>query len=425
VGLNHQTAPVELRERFYLADEALQSVLQTLRDNGLAEVVVVSTCNRLEILGWVEQVGRGFEVIGEYLARSQNASVEHLRAYVYFLEGRDVVQHVMGVASGLESLILWERQVMGQVAHALAQAQTAGTCGVMLSRLFTSALHAGKRARTETSISRHTLSVSHAAVLLLKQHIEHLSSVQVLVIGVGEMAELAARALQMHGATSIGIINRTDARADTLARRLGVQALKWDNLSKALQDFDVAIAATSAPGFVIRARDIEGRVGEPRKYPILFVDIAVPRNIDPRVGELPGVKLYDLDDLQAVVETHRNHRQAEVGQVKAIIDDELETYWQWLHTRQVVPLITELRRQAETLAQTELEETLRRLPGLNPQEQAIVAQLAHRIANKLLHAPTVSLKSRAAYDTHYDYVHAVRQLFALEEAEDMEHMNAE
>lgn len=423
VGLNHQTAPVELREQFYLADDALHLALATLHGDGLSEVVIISTCNRLEIVGWVEQTERGFDAIGAFLARSQNTSVEQLRSHLYFLEGRDAVQHLMRVASGLESLILGETQILGQVAHALAQATS--TDNAILSRLFTAALHTGKRARTETAISRYTLSVSHAAVLLIRRYIDDLSPVRALVIGAGEMAELAARALQMHGVTSLRVINRTYANANTLAQRLGIRALEWDDLAKALHEADVVIAATGAPYPIIQVQDVSPLEKEHRDHPILFVDIGVPRNIDPKVGGLPSSHLYDIDDLQTVVEAHRTRRQSEITQVEAIIAEELEVYWQWLHTRQVVPLITELRRQAETLAQIEVEQALRRLPGLNSHEQEIVAQLAHRIINKLLHAPTVSLKSRAAHGDLYDYAHAVRQLFALDEHQDGERTNDE
>jgi glutamyl-tRNA reductase len=413
VGLNHQTAPVELREQFHLAEDAVRLALAKLCGDVLTEVVIVSTCNRLEIVGWTEETERGFDVILAFLARSQHITSDQLRSSLYFLEGHDAVQHLMRVASGLESLILGETQVLGQVAHALAQAQSASTDGPILSRLFNSALHAGKRARNETAISHHTLSVSHAAVLLIKLHIDNLLPTRVLVIGAGEMAELAVQALQMHGARSICLINRTDTKAADLGQRLGIRALSWCDFPQALCNADVVIAATGAPVPIIRPEDIAASVNQP----ILFVDIGVPRNIAENVKDLPRVHLYDIDDLETVVDEHRALRQAEVAQVEGIIAEELETYWQWLQNRQIVPLINELRRQAETLAQSEVEQTLRRLPELSTREQEIVTQLAHRIVHKLLHTPTVRLKSRSAQGDHYDYAHAVEQLFALNESQ--------
>lgn len=416
VGLNYQTAPVEYREQFYLGGEAHERALRTLCAQGLAEVTILSTCNRLEIIARAEQPKIALDKIVAFLARSQNTSVEHLDAYLYCLKGQAVVNHVMRVAAGLESLILGETQILGQVSEAWATAQAVGTGGTVLSRLFASALHTGKRARTETTISRHTLSVSHAAVLLVNEHIPDLASARVVVIGAGEMAELAARALQMHGVSMITIINRTFERANELAQELGIQAATWDNLPYVLSNVDVVIAATSAPHPILWLEHVLSvAAGQRTRW---YVDLGVPRNIDPKIASLTESKLYDIDDLQTVVAEHHSRRRSEIQQVEAIIAEEQDTFQQWLRTRQIVPLITELRSQAETLADSEVEQALRRMPNLNPHEQEIVMQMAHRIVNKLLHAPTVSLKSRAAHGDHADYAHAVRQLFALRETPD-------
>lgn len=423
VGINHQTAPVELREKVYLADDTVRLALQKLGDESLTEVVIVSTCNRLEIVGWAEQSEYGFDAVETFLAHFQNVPAEELHPYLYFLKGHEVVQHLMRVASGLESLILGESQVLGQVAHALALAQAANTDGTILSRLFSAAIHAGKRARTETAISQHTLSVSHAAVLLIQRHVEQLASASILVVGAGEMAELAVKALQTHDSHSISLINRTDTKASQLAQRLGVEALEWRNFPQALHAADVVIAATGAPFPIIWSEDVSTLEGQAKT--ILFVDIGVPRNIDEKIKDLPYAHLYDIDDLKDVVEGHRTLRQAEIGQVESIIAEELEVYWQWLQSREIVPIIKELRHQTEMLAQVEVEQTLRRLPELTPREQEIVTQLAHRLVSKFLHTPTVQLKSRAAQGDHHDYVHAVRQLFELHEPQATVSMNDE
>ncbi len=416
VGLNHRTAPVELREQFYLADGPLQVALEALHGKELSEVVILSTCNRLEVAGSTEQAESAFAVIETFLAHSHDISREELRSHLYFIEGRAAVEHLMRVASGLESLVLGETQIMRQVANAVAFAES--TDGPILARLFSAALHTGKRARTETAISQHTLSVSHTAALLVKQQIDKrqqdVSQVRALVIGAGEMAELAARALQRHGVSSLSVINRTQAKAQALAERLDIQALAWQDRQEALRRADVVITATSAPQPIINVDDIAPELLERRQHPLLLVDIGVPRNVDEKVSALPGVQLYDIDDLQSVVEEHRSRRQAEIAPVEVIIAQELDSYMQWLETRRVAPLITELRRQAEALAQAEVEQALKRMPDLQPHEQEIVAQMAHRIVNKMLHAPTVTLKARVARGDHYDYAHAVRQLFALD-----------
>lgn len=415
VGLDYKTAPVALRERFYLADDSLHVALSKLKVGGLEEVVIVSTCNRLEIFGLAEDADSSSRMIAAFLADSRNTPVKDLDAHLYILQGRDAAQHLMRVASGLESQILGETQILGQVSHALAQAHNNNTDGTILSRLFTAALHTGKRARTETDISRHTLSLSHAAVQLVEQQIDLSTSVRVLVVGAGQMAELAVKALQAHDITDIRLINRTDSKAKILAAELGVQALAWADLTMALHDADVVIAATSASRPIIRAEHLLEASSEQRKQQLLLVDIGLPRNIDPNASELANVHLYDIDHLQNVVEVHRSLRQSEITHVESIISDELNTFMDWLHSREVVPLITELRLHAEALAQIEIDQALNRLPDINPHEQEVITQMAHRIVNKLLHAPTVNLKSRAMRDYHYDYAHAVRELFDLDE----------
>jgi glutamyl-tRNA reductase len=407
-GLNHQTAPVELRERFYLAES--RTALEALHRNGLPEVAILSTCNRLEIVASTDDLETGLEVVETFLADSQGSRIARLPAHLYYLKGQAVVEHLMRVACGLESLVLGETQILGQMAEALAQAHAAGTVAALLSRLFDAALHAGKRAHAETAISQHSLSVSHIAALLIKHQLGSLTGVRCLIIGAGEMAELAASALQLHGADAITVTNRTQAKAVEFARRLGIQAMDWQIFRDNLLDFDVVVAAASATEPIIRAEDVT--LSENRRHPVLLVDIGVPRNIDEKVGALHGFQLYDIDDLSLVVDEHRTLRQAQVAHVEAIVAEEVEHYAAWLRGREVAPVIAELRRQAEALAQAEVEQALHRLPALNPHEQAIVSQMAYRIVNKMLHAPTVTLKSQAGQD---DYVATVRQLFALDE----------
>jgi glutamyl-tRNA reductase len=414
IGFNYQTASLALREQFYLADAPQRAALEELHRAGLAEVVILSTCNRLEIVACVEQSESGFETMKAFLARVGGMYSEQLAAYLYCLEGRAVVQHLMRVASGLESLILGETQILGQVSRAFALAQAAQTDGTILSRLFRAAIHAGKRARHETAISQHTLSVSHAAVSLIKGQVDDVSALRALVIGAGEMGELAARALQMHGITSIKVLNRTDAKADALAQRLGIEVASWVDFSAAMSQADVVIAATSASQPVITLEQVTGLH---RQSLSLLIDIGVPRNVDPQIAQLPNVQLYDIDDLRSVVREHHNSRQSEIEAVEAIIAHEQTAFERWLDTRPIVPLIAELRSQAEAIAQHEVEQTLQRLPDLNDREQEIVAQLAHRIVNKMLHAPTVTLKSRVAQSAEGDsddYAHTIRQLFALD-----------
>ncbi len=420
VGLNHLTAPLEVRERLYLAGDELQRTLITLHGETPAEIVVVSTCNRLEIYANADDGDRVIEAVIAYLAGRASLTAAQLQGCVQNLLDQDAVCHLMRVAAGLESLALGETEILGQIADALKQAQRAGTTGAVLSRLFHDAIHAGKRARTETSISQHTLSISHAALLMAKQHIPDLSKANALVIGAGRMAELTLRALKAHETATVRVINRTFNRASVLASRVGVEALEWEHLKTALRDADIVITATSAPQPVLGAADISAAYYQERAHPLIVLDIAVPRNVNSNVRHLPNIRLYDIDDLQAVVEGHRAKRQSEAAQVETIIAEELDTYLGWLNSRTAVSTIVALRQKGEGLAAAELTRALNRLPDLSDHEREVLAQMAHRIVNKLLHTPTAALRERAAQGDHNAYLHAVKQLFDLEAEADRE-----
>jgi glutamyl-tRNA reductase len=414
-GINYQTAPLELRERLFLAGDVLDHALDALHGAVLSEVVILCTCNRLEIYTAAEDTAQAVESVTSYLSGRAAVPAGLLRDYLAIMTGEDAANHLMRVAAGLESLALGESEILGQVTGAMLRAQQAGTAGAVLSRLFQDAIHAGKRARSETAISQHTLSISHAAVLMAKRQIPDLNGANALVIGAGLMAELALRALKAHGAAAIRVMNRTFPRAQTLANRHNVEAVEWDVLKSALRTADIVVTATAAPHPVLIAGDIADAENSTAARPLVVLDIAMPRNVEQRVGDLPGVSLYDLDSLQAVVDTHRARRQSEIQRVEAIINDELTAYIGWLNSRSAVSTIVALRQKAETLAAAELERTLNRLPELSEQEQAVIAQMAHRIVNKLMHAPTTSLRDRTAEGDHYTYIHATRQLFDLED----------
>lgn len=395
VGANYRTVPVEIRERligYHVIPEAV-------------EVVTIATCNRLELYVVADDADapRVHDAMAAALGNHEG---------LYRKQDADAVEHLMRVSAGIESLVLGETQILGQVSEAFDQAQASGRSGAVLSRLFQSALHAGKRAHTETHISRHTLSVSHAAALMVKEQLGSLESARALVIGAGEMADLAAAALRSHGIGELHIANRTVERAETLAEKHHGQVLAWRQVLGALDQYDVVITATAAPHPLIYAEDFPSR-------PLCIVDISVPRNVDTSRGIPENVCLFDIDDLQNVVADHRAARQAEVKQVEAIVEAESTAFMHWLASRQVTPLITELRHKAQTMVENEVALALRRMPDLSEQERAIVQQMAHRIANKLLHAPTVALKTQPA--PHY--AHAVRQLFALDQASELDQVS--
>lgn len=421
-GLNHRTATIDIRERFTLNScgmDVVHSELRRLaaRSPALQEVVVISTCNRLEVYAAADQVESGLAAITGYLAGIYGTSAGEIRDLLYFAQDDEAVHHLMRVTCGLDSMILGEPQILGQVAAACNAAQAAGSLGPLLSHLFSHALHCGKRARTETEIGSHTTSISHAAALLAKQTLGALSERQVLVIGAGEMAEMAAVALQQHGVTAITCVNRTLERATHIAERVHGQALAWPQLDEALDAADVVISATSAPHPVLLAPQIAAAQGRRRQRPLLLLDIALPRDIDVAVDAVPGVRRYDIDHLRDTVDANLSRRQAAVPNVERIIAGEAACYLSWLHERQVVPALVELRRRAADVAETELQRTLRRLEHRNGQDQQLeqeVTQLAHRIVAKLLHAPTVRLKAQAANGNGVAYLHVLEELFALE-----------
>ena len=413
VGLDYRTAPLELRERLQADDARLLPLLATLRHGPLDELVILSTCNRYEVFATCDDPTLAQDAIVDCLLSAASVPMRPLLDSLYCKDDADAVRHLFRVAAGLESLVLGETQIMRQLAGALDQAQDSRTSGPLLNRLYTAALHTGKRARTETAISQHTLSVSHAAAQLVQREMATLEQPHILVVGAGEMATLAAGALAQHAVDSgktITIINRSDERAQAVANQLGIQARPWAELRHAIACADAVITATSARQQILRVDEIAAYVAQP----LLLVDIGVPRNIAPATNPTPAIRLHDIDDLQAVVAHHRILREAEVAQVEEIIDFEALKYVNWLRSRRIVPVLTELRGHADSIAETELEHALNRLPDLDEHERDVVAQMAQRIVNKLLHMPTVNLKWRAAHGDHFDYEHAIRKMFALD-----------
>jgi glutamyl-tRNA reductase len=430
VGLNHHTAPVALREQLSLSGCALDLALNDLnaiksgteRPNGHApsggihESVILSTCNRLEVYAVTGDVAAGFAVIEGFLTGLQGLALEGLHPHLYLLQERDAVEHLMRVASGLDSMILGEPQILGQVAQALSRAQAAGAASLVLSQLFARAVHMGKRARSETAISRHTTSVSHAAARLARDVFGDLCGARVLIVGAGETAELVATALVDEGARHIICINRTYERAERLARRFEGRVYHWGYLADALAEADVIVTATGAPHTVIYRDDVAQVLPRRDGKPLVIVDVAVPRDVEPEVGELPGVFRYDIDHLQDAVDANRAQREAVVPQVESIVHQETDDFFCWLRGRQVVPVLIELRNRAQTVAQSEVDHVLRRLDHPDPRTEQLMALLAHRIVGKLLHEPTVRLKAEAANGNGVVYADVLCELFALEPA---------
>jgi len=413
-GLNHHTTPIELREKCYIGAEQLPNLLYHVKHlPNVEESVVISTCNRLEVYSVVRNA-KAAEPIMQAICDYYELNYDHIRPHLYVEADARAVNHLLRVASGLDSMVLGEAQILGQVKEALVGAAAANTAGTLLHRLFECAVHTGKRAHAETGIGEHTTSVSHAAARLVQDRTPA-DEANVLIVGVGEMAALAAQALVDRGYTGVHFINRTYANAVELSERIGGYAHEWSELWDRLAEADAVITATGAPHLILYANDMEHVVEKRNEKPFVLVDIAVPRDIDPSIDRLPGAQVYDIDDLQNVVDENVAQRRAAVPDVEAIVDEESTRYLSWLNERSITPVIRDLRREVQAVVQAELNDALNKLGDADDTQRQVVERMAHRIVNKVLHTPTVSLRSHAANGDAEAYAKIVRELFALAE----------
>ncbi|HET9918223.1 MAG TPA: glutamyl-tRNA reductase [Ktedonobacteraceae bacterium] len=415
VGVDHTTAPIELRERLACSLRQLPQLLQAARQIA-QESVLLSTCNRVEFYAVCQDVEEVRAHLLRVLSEHRQVDLAELEPASYYFSDQQAVSHLLGVASGLHSLVPGEPQIQGQVAEALEVAQGGRFAGPVTSALFRAALVAGKRARSETGISQNAASVSHVAVQLARQLFPHLNEACVLLVGSGKMSELAARNLCDNGAKRLIIINRTREHAIELAERYGTVYRGFSELAETLVEADVVISSTTAPRAIITSELVQRVLPQRQGRSLLLIDIALPRDVEPQVASLPGVHLYNLDDLQAGVNEGIRLRMQEVEHVQAIIAGEASAFDRWLHSLSVVDTISDLRRQAEQVRQQELTRAMRHLsPTLSEREAAAVQELTTRIINKLLHNPTLRLKDAAAAGQGHVYAEAIRYLFQLEE----------
>lgn len=419
VGLNHKTAPVEVRERFAFDADGVKGCLESLE--GVArERVVLSTCNRTEVYAVPLRPRHAAAEIRRFLhsARCPDLPASEVAPYLYALHNEDAVNHLFAVASGIDSMILGEPQILGQVKEAYEVAADRGAVGPILSVLFQRALAVGKRGRTETAISRNAASVSHAAVELAGEIFGDISSRVVLVVGAGQMGELAARNLVDNGVKTILVANRTRERAEELAASFGGRVVGWESLGDALSSSDIVITSTGSPRPVFQPALVESAMRRREGRPLFFVDIAVPRDVDPAVGRLENVHLYDIDDLQSVVEANLREREKEVVKVQAIIEEEVRGFVSWLRCQDVIPTIVALRERLEQIRATELARHCSKLK-LSERDRNTIEALTQAIVNKVLHTPTVRLKAQANDGACGLYVDAVRELFDLDDSSPM------
>lgn len=424
VGLSHHSAPVEVRERFAFSQEEGVTALVELTSRGLArEAVVLSTCNRTEFYLRLPESGGGPEAVVELLSAQAGLSPAQVTEYVYSHRDKRAVGHLFRVVTSLDSMILGEAQIQGQVRAAYEQAAAVDSVpapvGPVLSRLFQAALRVGGRARSETALGIGAASIPSAAIELAKKVFGSLRGRSALVLGAGEMSQLALECLAAEGVRKLVVANRTQARAQELASRFGGQAIGYDELPAILPTLDIVAAATSAPHPVL-TRDLVRRAmpAGPRN-PWLILDIAIPRDVEPSIGEIENVFLYDIDDLRQIVDSNLERRRAEVPVVERIVAEEAQEFWEWYTSLDVVPLIKELRGRAEDLRRAELEKALRKLQHLDPDDRELVDQLTRALLNKILHRPTVRLREAAIHGNGGAVARATRYLFELDSTTDI------
>lgn len=419
VGLSHKTAPVQLRERLSLYGKSHAQALHQLRDAaGFHECAVLSTCNRTEIYALTGEADWQERVL-ELMADQAGVSPGQLQDHLYTFEGVPAFRHLFRVAAGLDSMVVGEGQVLAQVKDALQSAQDAGTSGTIIHSLFQSATAAGKRARTETEIGRGAVSISFAAVQLAKQLFARLDGRSVLLIGAGETGEQTARMLLADGASpKIVVCNRTAERAQALAGQFGGTALPYERVAEALTRADIVISSTGAPHPVITVDQMKAVTRARRGRSLFLIDIAVPRDVEPEVGDLEAVYLYNIDDLQQVVEKNLAGRQAEVARVDELLEEELKRFQGWLRGLEVGPTIQQLQRLAEQIIDSEQARVGGRLSHLNGRDRDAVDTLVRGVVNKLLRHPIVHLKKAAESGNGYHEVESVRAIFGLAEQEE-------
>jgi glutamyl-tRNA reductase len=412
LSLDFRSAPLALRERVAFPTHTLPAALHALRDAGAEEAVILSTCNRVELIAVLPTDTP--DLLLPFLAKWHTVAPTHLADHTRLLHNDAAVTHLLRVASGLESLVPGEMQILAQVKEAFQSAKQSGTVGVTLNRLFERGMAAGRRARQETGIARRPVSISHAAVVKILQHFGgNLSNKQVLLVGSGKMGAMAAHQLQRAGANHLMIANRTLEHACTLARDLQGEAIGLDALPAALVTADAVICATGAPHQVLHYHEVADALKN-RSHPLLLIDLAVPRDIDPALAAHPLITLCDIDSLQAVVSDNITLRDGEREAVEVIIEEEMGKWRDTLAIRRVTPTITTLRQKSEQIRQRELDKALHRLSHLNPEEKAVIEALSRGLVNKLLHHPTEQLRAKATTPEGADYQALVADLFALE-----------
>jgi glutamyl-tRNA reductase len=419
LGLSHHTAPVDVRERHAFPPHKMREALVALRDyEAVREALMLQTCGRLEIYAELEDYEIGVGQLKTFLGNFRHGDVSDMDSYMYTLLGTQAIDHLFRVSTGIDSMLIGEAEILGQVKDAYVQAQRARSLGKTLHTLLRAALEAGKAARTHTAISGDSVSIATAAVLYAKQHVGALEGKNVLVVGTGKMGGVAARRLKAEGANDIVLLNRSHKRAQDVAGELGgiARAAEMPGLVNALQHADVVVTSTGASHFVLTPGNVaEAMLARPDR-PLFIVDIAVPRDVDPETARIPGVALVDVDGLRDVVDVTLEKRREAIPLVEAIVAGHVERFQQWYQSRVAVPVIASLTQKAESIRESELERLFARLPNLTERERNLITGSSLTIVSKLLHSAIVRIRDKAVENRAEAMTHAkiLDELFELQ-----------
>jgi glutamyl-tRNA reductase len=417
IGVNHKTAPVELREKLALSSEEIEHALELIQQSPhILEAMIISTCNRVEALLAVKNRAEATKTMQDLIASLKSIAPHQLTNAVYAHTGESAIRHIFRVSSSLDSMILGEPQILGQVKDAYKAAVKKKSTGVILNRLMHKAFTVAKRIRTETGIGGHAVSISYAAVELAKKIFDSLEDKTVLLVGAGEMAELAVEHLiRNRRAGGILVANRTFAAGLALAGRFGGSAIRLEEISQYLKTADIIISSTGAPGYVI-TRDMVKPVMRLRKNrPLFFIDIAVPRDIEPEINRIPNAYVYDIDDLQGLISDNIETRTKESIKAERIIDEAVLRFQGWYDNLDIVPTIIALRAKLSAIAEAEFAKTASLLNHLSDQDRRALARMTESLINKILHEPTLFLKNPGAHRNKSVYLDFIRNLFHLDE----------
>ena len=416
VGVNHKTTPVEIREKLaFTKGKIEESVDHLFNFPDIIEHTILSTCNRVEIYARANCQDSAIKSIKQFICDFHGLSLLELEDHFYSYRNKEAVEHLFRVSSSLDSMILGEAQILGQVKEAYSLARDLRSTGLVLNQLFEKAFSIAKKVREETGIAERSVSISSAAVELAQKIFDDLENHTVMLVGTGEMAELAAKHLISYGVKTVYVTSRTYERAANLARTLNGSALDFEAFKNELHRADIVITSTSAPNFIIKKEIVEKAIHERKNKPIFFIDIAVPRDIEPDVNDLENVYLYDIDDLHVVVSANIKEREKEAENAMNFISQEVTKFNNWVGALDAVPTIVEIRKKAENIRKQEIEKTLKKISHLSENDKQLLRQMSSSMVNKILHKPTIKLKQKTQSEDGHVYLKAIRHLFHLDD----------